>query len=168
MGSVVRVSQNGLWRFSPWVLPADGRAVGASLPCGVRDGAKSTIRPLCGQALRAARPEGRPVDDIDDADDVDDPRTEGRRHKVRAGSETPFRARRPKGNRAACGEGSSTSSISSSRRGADGRKTGPPGPKRSGETTDPATCVAGSSETRWRITPWWCVCGGVPCGWDGL
>ena len=36
-----------------------------------------------GKRRNAAQPEGRPIDDIDDADDIDDPRTEGRRRRVR-------------------------------------------------------------------------------------
>ena len=55
------------------------------------------MRPLCGQAPHVAQPEGRPVDDIDDSDDIDDPRTEGRRRKVRAGSGTPESARKAEG-----------------------------------------------------------------------
>ena len=50
-----------------------------------------------GKRRNAAQPEGRPVDDIDDADDIDDPRTEGRRRKVRAGSGTPEGARKAEG-----------------------------------------------------------------------
>ena len=39
----------------------------------------------------------RPFEEIDDADDIDDPRTEGRRRKVRAGSGTPEGARKAEG-----------------------------------------------------------------------
>ena len=63
---------------------------------GLRDGSKSTTAPRDGQAPRAAQPEGRPVDDIDDADDIDDPRTEGRRRRVRLDSGTPKAHGRPK------------------------------------------------------------------------
>ena len=52
---------------------------------------------FAGKRRNAAQPEGRPVDDIDDADDIDDPRTEGRRRKVRAGSGTPEGARKAEG-----------------------------------------------------------------------
>ena len=82
---------------------AKGFVCGSGVPGGgflrgLRDGAKSTIRGLCGQAPQrgAARRCGR-FDDIDDADDIDDPRTEGRRRRVQTGSETPFRARKAEG-----------------------------------------------------------------------
>ena len=42
-------------------------------------------------------PDGGRFDNIDDADDIDDPRTEGRRRKVRAGSGTPEGARKAEG-----------------------------------------------------------------------
>ena len=50
-----------------------------------------------GKRRKQRSPKGGRFDDIDDADDIDDPRTEGRRRKVRAGSGTPEGARKAEG-----------------------------------------------------------------------
>ena len=49
--------------------------------------------PRCG----AASPANRPIDYIDYVDDIDDPRTEGRKRRVRLESGTPEDARKAEG-----------------------------------------------------------------------
>ena len=58
------------------------------------------LSPCCraGRTSGASHPRSRPVDDIDDDDDIDDPRTEGRRRRVRPESGPPGRARRAEGH----------------------------------------------------------------------
>ena len=77
-----------------------------SLPYGRVGGKRRTRR----------GPKGGRFDDIDDADDIDDPRTEGRRRKVRQFSRTPEGARKAEGGGCGLRRGASMSSMSSDRR----------------------------------------------------
>ena len=70
------------------------RIVGSDLhTIRIRFNSSSAKRPESGEGF----PAGRPVDDIDYVDDIDDPRTEGRRRRVRLESGTPEDARNAEG-----------------------------------------------------------------------